>query len=96
MASDNIALMAHLMRRAGFGTARAELEVLAAKGYEATVDELVDPDKYGLPQNDEDLLFRHNPGAILPGGVPDPGMGNYMWQMVNTRRPLQEKIAAKE
>jgi len=93
MASDNIALMAHLMRRAGFGTARAELEVLAAKGYEATVDELVDPDKYGLPQNDEDLLFRHNPGAILPGGVPDPGMGNYMWQMVNTRRPLQEKMS---
>ena len=92
MASDNMALMAHLMRRAGFGVPRAELEVLVAKGYEATVDELVDPDRYALPQNDEDLLFRHNPGAILPGGVPDPGMGNYMWQMVNTKRPLQEKM----
>ena len=92
MASEDIALMAHLMRRAGFGVPRAQLEELVTKGYEATVDELVYPEKYGLPQNDEDLLFRHYPAAILPGGVPDPGMGNYIWQMVNTKRPLQEKM----
>ena len=90
--NGNIALMAHLMRRGGFGAPRAELEECAAKGYEATVEELVDPEKYGLPQNDEDLLFRHNPAGILPGGVTDPGQGNYMWQMVNTQRPLQEKM----
>jgi len=34
MASENIALMAHLMRRAGFGATREELETRAAKGYE--------------------------------------------------------------
>ena len=43
MASLDIALMAHLMRRAGFGAARQELEDRAAKGYEATVEELIDP-----------------------------------------------------
>ena len=36
MANDNIALTAHLLRRAGFGATRDELEAYAAKGYEAT------------------------------------------------------------
>ena len=44
MASEDIALMAHLMRRAGFGASREELEARAAKGYEATVEELVNPE----------------------------------------------------
>ena len=44
MASEDIALMAHLMRRAGFGASREELEARAARGYEATVEELVNPE----------------------------------------------------
>ena len=40
---EDLALMAHLMRRAGFGANRDELEALVAKGYDAVVDELVDP-----------------------------------------------------
>ena len=44
MADHDIALMAHLMRRAGFGAPREELEARAAKGYEATVEELVNPE----------------------------------------------------
>ena len=51
MADQDIALMAHLMRRAGFGAGREELEARTAKGYEATVEDLVNPteepyDKY--------------------------------------------------
>src|SRR5262249_25165322 len=41
---DDIALMAHLMRRAGFGAGRDELEARVAKGYEATVEELLHPE----------------------------------------------------
>ena len=44
MASEDIALMAHLMRRAGFGASREELEARAARGYEATVEELLNPE----------------------------------------------------
>jgi hypothetical protein len=33
--------MAHLMRRAGFGATRDELEAYVARGYEATVEELL-------------------------------------------------------
>ncbi len=40
MAENSVALLAHLMRRAGFGATRSELEEYADKGYDATVDEL--------------------------------------------------------
>ncbi len=44
MADKDIALMAHLMRRAGFGAQYDELESRAAKGYEETVEELLHPE----------------------------------------------------
>lgn len=37
---DDLAVMAHLMRRAGFGAAREELERRVAKGYETMVEEI--------------------------------------------------------
>ena len=91
--NQDIALMAHLMRRAGFGAPRAELEQLVAKGYEATVEELVSPEEHGIPENDAEVLFRFAPESINPGGIPLPGQTNYIWQMINTTRPLQEKVA---
>ena len=39
---EDIALMAHLMRRAGFGATREELDDCAREGYEATVDRMLD------------------------------------------------------
>ena len=90
--SEETALMAHLMRRAGFGSPRAELRERVTKGYEETVEELLEPEKYGIPENDEMLLFRHFPNAILPGGQPWAGQANWLWQMINTARPLQEKM----
>ena len=41
--NQEIARMAHLMRRAGFGATYAELEQRAAEGYTATVEELLNP-----------------------------------------------------
>ena len=43
MSSQDIALMAHLLRRAGFGATRDELEAFVADGYEATVEGLLPP-----------------------------------------------------
>ena len=37
MANNDVALMGHLMRRAGFGAQYHELEARAAVGYEETV-----------------------------------------------------------
>jgi Protein of unknown function (DUF1800) len=87
----DIALMAHLMRRAGFGAGRDELEARVAKGYDATVEELLDPETQ--PPVDHYTLLRHQPSALLPGGVPPMGNVNYMYYLVTTQRPLEEKMA---
>ena len=84
--SGDIALMAHLMRRAGFGAGRDELEARVAKGYDATVEELLHPETQ--PPVDHYTLLRHQPSVLLPGGVPPMGNINYMYYLVTTQRPL--------
>src|ERR1700693_4838649 len=88
---DDIALMAHLMRRAGFGAGRDEIEARTAKGYEATVEELLHPETQ--PAADPYTLLRYQPASLLPGGQPPMGNLNWMYYLVNTQRPLQEKTA---
>ena len=63
-----------------------------AKGYEATVEELLDPDKYDIPQVDTDILFRFYPALEAPG-APFSGRSNLIYHMINTQRPLEEKTA---
>ncbi len=90
--SQEIALMAHLMRRAGFGSNRDELERLADQGYDTTVEQLVNPPD-ALPGADEDLLYRHMPSLETGGPTPVPGAANWLYHMLNTQRPLEEKMA---
>ena len=89
MARENIALMAHLMRRAGFGASRDELEARAANGYEATVEELLNP---AAEPVDRYEFLRYHPGFWKP--ITSPGMGSAAWfhTMLNTQRPLEEKM----
>ncbi len=89
MAEKEIALMAHLMRRAGFGATRDELERLAAKGYEAVVEDLLHPDSQ--PPWDEDLARRHHIGARYGNGLPET-QGWWLQRMISTHRPLEEKM----
>ena len=56
---EDITLMAHLLRRAGFGASRAEIEAQAAQGYYATVEALVNP--AAQPAIEEDLMLRYHP-----------------------------------
>ena len=60
--SHDIGLMAHLMRRAGFGVSREELEMRAAKGYNATVEELLHPE--ACEPADYNVLLRYQPAAF--------------------------------
>ena len=87
----DIALMAHLMRRAGFGATRGELESLVEQGYEETVEQLLHPERQ--PEVDVYMLYRYHPSAEVPRAATDPGQANYLYHMVNTRRPLEEKMA---
>ena len=90
MADKEIALMAHLMRRAGFGATFEELEARAAKGYGATVDELLDPE--GQPELEKDLMMRYQPQWVSQAGL-EGQQEEWTYRMINTKRPLEEKIA---
>ena len=92
MADRDMALMAHLMRRAGFGAPREELEAWVAKGYEATVEELLNPDAHGIPSIDEGVMFRHYPEWEICGANHHPGQAHWMYRMIHTPRPLEEKM----
>ncbi|MBM3226605.1 MAG: DUF1800 domain-containing protein, partial [Candidatus Tectomicrobia bacterium] len=89
MAENDVALMAHLMRRAGFGAPYHELEARAAQGYEATVEELLHPERQ--PDSiDMDVLERY---FVEWQGMLAGGPAYWTWRMLNSKRPLEEKIA---
>lgn len=87
---DDLALMAHFMRRAGFGASREELETRVAQGYEATVEDLLHPERQ--PPVDEEVLYRYFPNIEGPLAPPQ-AQANWVYRMINTRRPLEEKMA---
>jgi hypothetical protein len=90
MANNDIVLMAHLMRRAGFGATREELEARVAKGYKATVEELLNPEEEPLDRNE---MMRYHPWTWRPGTLPGMGAAEWLRDMLSTKRPLEEKMA---
>ena len=91
MADKDIALMAHLMSRAGFRERREELESRVARGYEATVEELLHPE--AQEQVDRYELLRYQSWTWKPGTIQGMGHASWLHQMINTKAPLQEKMA---
>ena len=85
----DIEQMAHLMRRAGFGAGREELETRAARGYDAMVEELVQPEEQ--PPFEDDLILRYVPYFRMGTGMPS-FQGYWMYRMINTQRPLEDKM----
>ncbi len=91
MSDRDIALMAHLLRRAGFGAARDELEGYLAKGYEGTVEDLLHPtDPRKIP---DDILYRYHENFIAYDAIEDSIGGYWLYQMITSKCPLEEKIA---
>ncbi|ETW95037.1 MAG: hypothetical protein ETSY1_32345 [Candidatus Entotheonella factor] len=89
MADQDVALMAHLMRRAGFGAQHHELEARAAKGYEATVDELLHPEDHSNGM-DLDMAERYfTEWSHFTRGVPE----YFTFRMINSKNQLEEKMA---
>lgn len=87
MPENDVALVAHLMRRAGFSATRQELEEYAARGYEAVVDDLLNPERF--PEVDDDLIWRYYDGY---NENPNVAAGIWIYRMVSTQRPLEEKM----
>ena len=90
MSNQDFALLAHLMRRAGFGATRDELEAYAAQGYTATVDELLNPgDPDVMP---DDIIRRYHVDQSELRQLDGAG-ANWLYRMITTKCPLEEKIA---
>jgi len=86
MKSDR-AEVAHIMRRAGFGATPSELDELTAeKTYEEIVDDLVNPERF--PAIDSLYL-----DLYYDGQTQLTYMGKWLYRMMNTKRPLEEKMA---
>ena len=86
MKSDR-GLVAHLMRRAGFGATPSELDRLTAeKTYEEIVDDLVTPERF--PALDQSYIDRYYGGELVAIHV-----GKWIYRMANTERPLEEKMS---
>ncbi len=90
MADQDVALMAHLLRRAGFGASRDELEPKVAQGYETVVEELLNPESQ--PGVEEDLMLRYFPGYAEAAAL-EVIVQEWVYRMVNDPRQLQEKMA---
>ena len=86
MKSDKV-LVAHLMRRAGFGATPEELDELTnSKSYTEIVDDLVTPERF------EDIDMSHVERYY--GGEPVAvHVGKWLFRMTNTKRPLEEKMS---
>ena len=90
MADENIALMAHLLRRSGFGASRDEIEAKAAQGYQQTLDDLLNPESQ--PIIEEDLVYRYNPSYWQSAAI-ENNVQAWLYTMINTPRQLQEKMS---
>src|SRR6266851_4626315 len=91
MALDNTrSQVAHLLRRAGFGTTEAELDQYTALGFAGAVERLLNPEQVDDSATDQQL-------APLTADLGDPKKiepAKFWWlnKMLYTQRPLQEKL----
>ena len=91
------ALLDHLLRRAGFGASATDLQLMAGLSYAGAVDFLVDyenqPDDVDSKIGLADSVGITTRGQFSPSNVIDDARQRWLFRMVHTRRPLQEKIA---
>ena len=89
MSTSDLKLIAHLMRRAGFGATRQELKEFVSKGFECVVEDLLHP---GDPENlPDDLIRRYHPDHSELRFLYSAA-GYWLYSMINTSNPLEEKL----
>ena len=90
MISNDTALMAHLLRRAGFGANRDELESYLEIGYDGAVEALLNPSDPGnMP---DDLIRRYHVDQSELRDLPSSS-AYWMYRMISTSCPMEEKTA---
>src|SRR3954469_10563634 len=87
----------HLLRRAGFGAGQDEIDDYLELGYAAAVQQLLHYD--GVPDDVDALIGKSGyvsitaRGEFLPRTVINDARQRWLFRMVHSKRPLQEKMA---
>jgi uncharacterized protein (DUF1800 family) len=94
--ADGDRLLEHLLRRAGFGASSAELATYSRLSYTQAVDRLVNyeqiPDTVDSNIGKAGFVGTTSRGAFSPNTVPDDARQRWLFRMVHSDRPLQEKM----
>jgi uncharacterized protein (DUF1800 family) len=87
----------HLLRRAGFGASTSDLEVFGNMSTAAAIARLIDyeqlPDDVDDRMGSPDYVGITARGAFLPYQNIEDARQRWLFRMVHTQRPLQEKMA---
>ena len=87
----------HLLRRAGFGASQAQVDAYADMGFRSAVAELVEFQE--IEDDVDEFIGRPGfvgvtaRGAFLPAENITDARQRWLFRMVHSRRPLQEKMA---
>ena len=96
MAAGDV-LIEHLLRRAGFGASPGELATYSRLSYGQAVDRLVNyenlPDTVDSNIGQPGYVGTTSRGPFSPTTVPDDARQRWLFRMVHSERPLQEKMA---
>ena len=89
-------LIEHLLRRAGFGASADDLATFTSLSYSQAVDRLVDydaiPDTVDTNIGQAGFVGTTSQGAFAPNTVVDDARQRWLFRMVHSPRPLQEKM----
>ena len=80
-------LMAHLLRRAGFGATPYEMDAALERGYDKVLDDLLNPDHPDLIP--DDLIRRYH---VDQSDLRSSGGAHWVYRLVMTDTPLREKM----
>ena len=88
--TEKRALMAHLIRRSGFGATQAELDILETRNYDDVVDDILNPGDSN--HMSDDIVMRYHTEVHEQRGGPWSAK-QWLYRMVTTETPILEKIA---
>ncbi|MCY4651995.1 MAG: DUF1800 domain-containing protein [Dehalococcoidia bacterium] len=86
---QDLRLMAHLLRRAGFGATPDELDRAMDKGYDAVLDELLNPARDDIIPFDLIRRYHVDQSNLHGGGA----QAHWIYRLAVTDYPLREKMS---
>jgi len=93
---SNDPLLDHLFRRAGFGANATDLQIVSGLSYNQVVDFFLDyekqPDDVDSKLGSPDYVSVTTRGQFSPNTNIEDARQRWLFRMVHTRRPLQEKM----